>query len=123
MVQEALFQKTNNITNEPNKTPPLSRAERNIKNYILNAIVKIDIDDKEGSKNNKMSYGHFLKLLREYENILPWINQKTSEYRIKFFEKKCASVTTDHPITASVPTANPVAEYVTSENPVTVFFH
>ena len=51
-----------------------------------------------------MSYGHYPKMLKEYKNIIPWLNQKTIEYWVKVFEKKCASVPTDYPITASVPT-------------------
>ena len=61
-----------------------------------------------------MSYGYDPKLLKEYENLLPRINQKTIEYQVNVFENKCAyvfvtaSVTdifpTDNSVTASVPT-------------------
>ena len=51
-----------------------------------------------------MSYGYDPKLLKEYKTIIPWLNHKTVEYRVKVFEKKCASIPTDYPITASVPT-------------------
>ena len=39
---------------------------------------KIEINDNEGSKNYKMSYGYDQKLLKEYGNIFPSINQKKS---------------------------------------------
>ena len=70
MVQETLFQQTQ-------KNTPLSWAENNIKNNILVGILKRVINDKSGSKNNKMSYASYPKLLKEYENLLLWINQKT----------------------------------------------
>ena len=59
---------------------------------------------KNRVKNNKMLYGYYQKLIKEYENIHSWINQKTIEYLVNVFEKKCASVPTDYPITASIPT-------------------
>ena len=34
------------------------------------------INDKEESKNNKMSYGYDQKLLKEYGNIIPSLNHK-----------------------------------------------
>ena len=43
-------------------------------------------------------YGYDPKL------ILTWLNKKTIEYQVKVFEKKCAYVPTDYPITESVPT-------------------
>ena len=49
---------------KPNKSP-LSRSERKIKNNILGVIVKRVINDKAGSKNNKMAYGYYPKLLKE----------------------------------------------------------
>ena len=58
-------------------------------------------------------------MLKEYKNIIPWLNQKTIEYWVKVFEKKCASVPTDYPITASVPTENTITASVPSANPVT----
>ena len=66
-----------------------------------------------------MLYGCYLKLLKEYENILPWINQKTIKYQVKVFEKKYESVPTDYTINTSVPTENPVTESITTENHVT----
>ena len=62
----------------PNKTP-LPLSESNIKNSILKGIVKRVINDNEGNKNNKVSYSYNTKLLKEYENIPPSINQKTIE--------------------------------------------
>ena len=59
---------------KPNRNP-LSRAERNIKNTIIEGIVKIIINDKAESKNNNILYGYHSKLLNEYENILPWIKK------------------------------------------------
>ena len=53
-----------------------------------------------------MWYGYYPKLLKEYENIILWINYKTIEYRVKVFDNKCASVPTDYTITTSVPTEN-----------------
>ena len=66
-----------------------------------------------------MSYGYDTKMLKEYENNFPWINQKSIQYWLKVSDKKCASVPTDYPITAYVTTANPITESVPSENPVT----
>ena len=62
---------------EPNKTP-LSQAERNTKNNILGVIVKRVMIDKSESKNNKISYGYYPKLLKEYNFFLLWINKKLS---------------------------------------------
>ena len=58
-------------------------------------------------------------LLKEYEIILPLINQKTIKYWANVFEKKCASVTTYYLINASVPTENHVTASVPYENNVT----
>ena len=66
-----------------------------------------------------MSYGYYPNLLKDYENIILWINHKTIKYRVKVFEKKCASVPTDYPITAFVQTENNVTASVLYENPVT----
>ena len=38
-----------------------------------------------------MSYGYNPKLIKEYKNIIPWINQKTIKKRVNDFEKKHAS--------------------------------
>ena len=62
-----------------------------------------------------MSYGYYPNLLKDYENIILWINQNTIEYQVEVFEKKCATVSTDYPITAFVPTANPVTASVPYE--------
>ena len=43
-----------------------------------------------------MSYGYYPKPLKYYKTIIPWLNQKTVEYWVKVFEKKCASVPTDN---------------------------
>ena len=71
--------KPNNNSNESNKTP-ISRAERNIKNSILEGIAKRVIKDKEGSNNNKMPYDYYPKLIKEYITILPWLNHKNIKY-------------------------------------------
>ena len=68
-----------------------------------------------------MQYSYNKKLLKDYENILLWINQKTLEYRVKVFENKYASVPNDYPITASVPTENHVTAYETYTNTVTAY--
>ena len=122
--------KPNKTYNEPNKTP-LSRAEININNSILKGTVKRVINYKQGSKNNNISYVYYPKRPKEYESILPWKNKKTSEYQVKVFDKKCASVTnhysineyvpTADPVTASVLYANSVTSSVTTENCITVY--
>ena len=66
-----------NYLPKPNKMP-LSLAEGNTKNTILGGIVKRVINDKAASKNNKMLYVYYQKLLQDCENILLWINQKYS---------------------------------------------
>ena len=75
-----------------------------------------------------MLYGYYIKLIKEYENILLWIH-KTFEYRVNIFEKKCVSVLvtssatyifpTENSVTAYVPTANSVTASVTTTNTVT----
>ena len=105
-------------SNKPNKTP-LSREERNTEDYILGGIVKIVINDKKGSKKNKVSYGYYTKLIKYYKTILSWLNKKNIKYCAKVFEKKCAYVPTDYPITASAQTKNTVTASVTYANPVT----
>ena len=101
---------------------PLSRTERNIKNSIIEGIVKRAINDKEESKKTKVTYGYYPKLLKDCENLLTWINQKNIEYRVKVYENKCASVPNDYPITASIPTEDPVTASVPSKNTVTASF-
>ena len=107
-------------SNKPDKTPQ-SGTERNIKSYIHKWVVKKAIHDKEGSINKNIMYWYYPKLLKQYEYILPWINQKTTKYWLKVFEQKCAYVPTDYPIIESVPTANPITEYVPYSNPVTAY--
>ena len=58
---------------------PLSQVERSIKNTFLEVILRRVINDKSASKNNKMVYGYNKKLLKEYENVLLWINEKNTE--------------------------------------------
>ena len=132
VVLETLFQK-------PNKTS-LSQAEINTKNNIIGGIVKRVKNDKSSSKNNKMLYVYYQKLLQDCENILLWINKKI-QYQVKFFENKCASVfvtasvtdifITENSVTASVPnhfsftasvpSANPVTASVTTDNLITSY--
>ena len=50
---------------------------------------------------------------------IPLINKKTIEYQVEVFEKKCAYIPTDYPITAYLPTVNHFAASVPSTNPVT----
>ena len=96
------------------------------------------INNKSASKHNKTAYGYDPKLLKEYKNVLPWLNKITIKPRVNAFEKKrassfltvsvtayittensvTASVPTDYPVTASVPSTNSVTESVTIENPV-----
>ena len=59
---------------KPNNRP-LSWAESNTNNTILKLIVKRVINYKEASKNNNMVYGYYTKLLKQYENFIPWLNK------------------------------------------------
>ena len=80
MVQENIFQQTQqDFQKTQQDAPPLSRAERNINNSMLEGIVKRLINDKEGSKNKYMFYVYYPNLLKEYKTILPWLNKKTME--------------------------------------------
>ena len=45
---------------------------------------------KQKEKNNIL-HGYDQKLLKQYENILPW-KIKNIEYQVNIFEKKCASI-------------------------------
>ena len=63
-----------------------------------------------------MAYGYYPKLLKQYENILPWLNQTTIGNQVVNFKNKRASTY----VTASVPTDNTVTASVNTENTVSV---
>ena len=62
-----------------------------------------------------MAYGYYPKLFKQYENVLPWLNQTTIGNQLVYFKKKRAStyviayVPTDDTVTASVNTENTVS--------------
>ena len=120
---------------------PLSRAERKTKNTIIELIVSIVINNRGASKNNNMEYGYDPKILKNYDNVRQWINQRTTENQVTNFEKKYTylfltafitayvptnssvteSIPTHSSITVSVPTDNSVTTYITTKNTVTVY--
>ena len=53
---------------------PLSRAETITKNNILEVIVKRSINYITASRDKNMAYGYNAKMLKYYENVLPWLN-------------------------------------------------
>ena len=61
-----------------------------------------------------MSYGYYTKMIKEYEIILPWTN-KTTEYRIKVFEKKRESVFVTDSVHDIFLTGNSVTASVTTD--------
>ena len=64
-------------------------------------------------------HGYYPKLLKEYKNICPWLNQITIENRVNLFDKKRASAFVAASITASVLVDNSVTASVSTENSVT----
>ena len=72
-----------------------------------------------------MTYVYYKKLLKKYENDIPWLNQRTIKNLVNDFERKHASasvtapVPTGNPVNESVPTENPITEYVITENAAT----
>ena len=63
---------------------PLSREKRNTRNTFLEGLVKRVLNDKSENNNNKMAYGYYPKLLKQYEKILPWLNQTTIGNQLVF---------------------------------------
>ena len=65
-----------------------------------------------------MAYGYYPKLIKQYENVLPWLNQTTIGNQLVYFKNKrastyvIASISTDNTVTASVNTENTLFVYV-----------
>ena len=76
---------------KPNQTP-LSQAERNIMNTILEGIVKRVINYKSASKNNNMLCGWYTKIIKEYEDILLLINKKCWMQSKGLREETCSCI-------------------------------
>ena len=58
------------------------------------------LNDRPEIKNSKILYGYDPKLLKEYGNVLLWINKKMIENKVNYLEKKRASES----VTTSAPT-------------------
>ena len=63
-----------------------------------------------------MAYGYYPKLLKQYENVLPWLNRTTIGNQLLYFNKKCASTY----VTASVPNDNTLNASFNTENTLSV---
>ena len=83
---------------------------------FIQGVVKRVLNDKSENNNNKMAYGYYPKLLKQYENVLPWLNQSTIGNQLVYFKKKRASTY----VIVSVPTDNIVTASVNTENTVSV---
>ena len=66
-----------------------------------------------------MAYGYYPKLLKEYKNVLPWLNQTTIENWVNNFEKKRASIFVTTYVTASVTTDNFITTSFPTDNTIT----
>ena len=67
-----------------------------------------------------MAYGYYLELLKQCENVLPWINQTTIGNQVGYFMKNLVSIYITDYVTASVPTENTITASVTTDNTVSV---
>ena len=67
-----------------------------------------------------MAYGYYPKLLKQCENVLPWLNQTTIGNQVGYFKKNIASIYITDYVTASVPTENTVTASVITDNTVYV---